>query len=44
MGIMNNEGRFDAHAKDVSEDDITLFDAALNKLNSILVKYEQFIG
>lgn len=44
MGIMNNEGRFDAHAKDVSEDDITLFDAALNKLNSILAKYEQFIG
>ena len=38
MEILNDEGRFDAHAKDVSEDDIVIFDAALNKLEPILKK------
>lgn len=44
MGIMNVEGRFDAHAKDVSDDDIILFDATLNKLGEIIKKYNAFTG
>lgn len=36
MGVINDEGRFDAHAKDVDKEDIKLFDAAINKLEIII--------
>lgn len=42
MGIINDKGRFDTHAKIPTDDDITIFDAAINKLNSIIRNYEEF--
>lgn len=39
MGILNVEGRFDAHAKIPSDEDVTIFDAAIRRLGEILNKY-----
>lgn len=43
MGILNDEGRFDAHAKTVSNRDIVLFDAAIDKLEVILKTYKDMM-
>ena len=43
MDILNVEGRFDAHAKIPSQEDITIFEAAINKLEKILASYNNFV-
>lgn len=40
IGILNVEGRFDAHAKIPSDYDMTLFNAAITKLNKVLDNYK----
>lgn len=41
MGILNVEGRFDAHAKIPNDNEIVLFDAAIDRLTTVLDKYHQ---
>lgn len=41
MDILNNEGRFDAHATIPEEDEIVLINAALNTVEKGLEKYKQ---
>ena len=43
MGILNVEGRFDAHAKVPSQEDMTIFEASINKLENILKEYNKFM-
>lgn len=43
MGILNVEGRFDAHAKVSSQEDMTIFEASINKLENILKEYNKFM-
>lgn len=43
MGILNVEGRFDAHAKIPRQEDMTIFEASINKLEKILREYNNFI-
>lgn len=43
MGIINHEGRFDAHAKVPSQDDMIIFEASISKLNNIIKKFNSFI-
>ena len=43
MDILNVEGRFDAHAKIPEEEDIVLFDAAIEKLKKIYKEYEEIM-
>ena len=41
MGIINNEGRFDAHAKIPTDEDMVIFSATIKKLNKIINNYKQ---
>lgn len=43
MGILNVEGRFDAYAKIPSQEDMTIFEASINKLEKILINYNNFL-
>ena len=44
MGVLNVEGRFDAHAKIPCDEDITIFDATIKKLERILENYKQIFS
>lgn len=44
MGILNVEGRFDAHAKIPDDSEIIIFDAAIDKLTTVLDKYHQIFS
>lgn len=44
MAILNVEGRFDAHAKIPTDEDIIIFNAAIKKLEDIVKKYEEIFS
>lgn len=44
MGVLNVEGRFDAYAKIPCDEDITIFDATIKKLERILENYKQIFS
>lgn len=41
MSVLNKEGRFDAHAKIPSDEDMVLFNAAISKISESIKKYEE---
>lgn len=43
MDLLNNEGRFDAHATVPDDDEINLINAALNTVHKGLEKYKETI-
>lgn len=44
MGILNVEGRFDAHAKIPNDEEMVMFNAAINKLEEMINNYKKIFS
>ena len=44
MGVLNVEGRFDAHAKIPNDEELIMFTAAINRLDEMITNYKNYFS